>query len=583
MRDGAKLNTTILIRKDANAAPLILDRTPYNAKKLTSLSQGPAFATTLLPFHADLMRAGYIIVLQDVRGKDGSEGDYVMARPLNPGGVDNATDAYDTIDWLVKNVPESNGRVGTIGISYNGYAALMSLIDPHPALRASVPIDPMVDGWKGDDWFHNGAYRQFMTEWLYRQTTTKGSALRWPDTALDSYDGWLARGSAGGTARAFGIDKLPAWRKMAEHPAYDAFWQDQALDRVLAQRGISVPTLLVHGSWDQEDIYGAPALFEATRGTPSSDKVRLVIGPWNHGGAGLGDGASLGPIKFRSDTAYWFRWNVMIPFFDQHLKDGAPAADIAPVTAFETGTNQWRQFDHWPQSCASGCAASSKPLYLRSGGTLAFTAPAPRESGFDEYVSDPAKPVTFRQRPIESLGGPKGEWKNWLVEDQRFAASRPDVLTYVSEVLTEPVRIAGKPVANLFASTSGTDSDWVVKLIDVYPAENPGDANLGGYQLPIAMDVLRGRYRDDPARPKPIPADATVRYRLDLPHTSHVFLPGHRIMVQIQSSWFPLYDRNPQRFVDNIMFAQPNDYMKATQRVFHKLGAASHIELPIAP
>jgi putative CocE/NonD family hydrolase len=393
----------------------------------------------------------------------------------------------------------------------------------------------------------------------------------------DAYETWLSAGSAGALAKSAGMEQLPFWQRLIAHPAYDHYWSAQAVDKLLAVRPLTVPTLFIHSQWDQEDIYGAPAMFAATHASAvSRENSHLVIGPWRHGG-GNGDGSSLGAVKFDGDTGSWFRRNVLLPFLDAHLKDAAPAAEIATVTAFETGANVWRRYDNWPQSCAAGCTFKSKPLYLVAGAKLSAKAP------YDEYVSDPAKPVTYRLRPIRPTYADDSTWRRWLVDDQRFAADRPDVLVYTSGVLTAPVRIAGQTVAHLFASTSGTDSDWVVKLIDVYPDEVPGSADMGGYELPIAMDILRGRYRDDPARPSAIPAGRIIAYSLKLPHADHVFLPGHRIMVQVQSSWFPLYDRNPQTFVPNIFRADASSYVKATQRVFHTADAASYVDLPVAP
>jgi putative CocE/NonD family hydrolase len=343
-----------------------------------------------------------------------------------------------------------------------------------------------------------------------------------------------------------GMDQLPFWKRLTSHPAYDSFWQSQAVDKILADQPLAVPTLYVHSQWDQEDIYGATAAYAATESKDTRNDMNfLVIGPWRHGG-GNGDGSSLGAIKFDGDTGRWFRRTVLLPFLDAHLKDGGRKAEIAPVTAYETGANQWRRYDRWPQSCAEGCPNVSRKLYLAAGGKLSFAAPASDSVGFDEYISDPQKPVTYRPRPIRPTYAEDSTWRRWLVDDQRFAADRSDVLVYTGTVLTAPVRIAGQPIAHLFAATSGTDADWVVKLIDVYPDEVPGQVELGGYQLPIAMDILRGRYRNDPCHPTAIPANKVLEYSLKLPHADHIFLPGHRIMVQIQSSWFPLYDRNPQ-------------------------------------
>jgi putative CocE/NonD family hydrolase len=567
MRDGVKLYTVLIIPKAAGKFPVMLDRTPYSADQGTSRAFGVLPENILSAAYAELVRAGYIVAVQDVRGKYKSQGDYVMNRPLvgplNPTKVDHSTDAYDTIDWLVKNVPEANGRVGTIGTSYDGFTTLMSLVNPHPALKAAVPINPMVDVWKGDDWFHNGAFRQEMISYVYGQTASKKSDEEWFSGAYDDYQTYLRHGSAGAYGRAMGMDQLPFWQRLAQHPAYDEFWQDQAVDRILAARPLTVPTLLVDSEWDQEDIYGATAVFDAVKANDNGN-ARLVLGPWHHGQAN-GTAVALGPLDWGSDTAKWFRHNVMIPFLNQHLKDGPPA-DIARVTAFEGGTNQWRRLADWPQACARACPANLTPLYLAPGNRVSFDAPSGR--AFDSYVSDPARPVTYRARPNVSPWATGSTWRTWLVDDQRFAEARPDVLTYQSQPLTQPLRLAGTPLVHLVASTSGTDSDWVVKLIDVYPDQYPQKPELGGYQLAIAMDVIRGRYRTDPAHPSALTANAPLTYEFALPGVSYTVQPGHRLMVQVQSSWFPLYDRNPQTFVPNIFFAKASDYRAATQKLF---------------
>jgi hypothetical protein len=567
MRDGVKLYAVLIIPKGARNAPIMLDRTPYSAEKATSRGSqlGPWPENILSSLSAELVRAGYIVAVEDVRGKYKSEGDYVMNRPivgpLNPTRVDHSTDAYDTIDWLVKNTPESNGRVGTIGTSYDGFTALMSLVNPHPALKASVPINPMVDVWKGDDWFHNGAFRQEMISYVYGQTATKESDEDWFTGGYDDYSTYLKYGSAAAYARAMRMEQLPFWMRLVQHPAYDEYWQDQAVDRILAARPLTVATLFVGSEWDQEDIYGAPAVFAVTKSSPNA---HLALGPWHHGQAN-GPAPSLGPFDWGSDTGKWFRANVMIPFLDEHLK-GGPPANIARVTAFEVGTNQWRRLADWPSACMTGCPANLTPIYLAPRSSLAFDAPA--ERAFDSYVSDPAKPVTYRARPNLSPWAQGSTWRTWLVDDQRFADGRPDVLTYSTAALTEPLKLAGTPLVHLVASTSGTDSDWVVKLIDVYPDQYPQRQELGGYQLAIAMDVIRGRYRSDPAKPQALTPNAPLTYEFALPTVDYVVQPGHRLMVQVQSSWFPLYDRNPQTFVPNIMFAAPGDYRAASQRVF---------------
>ncbi|HYV25652.1 MAG TPA: CocE/NonD family hydrolase, partial [Pyrinomonadaceae bacterium] len=531
-----------------------------------------------------IVEGGYIRVVQDVRGKYGSEGDYVMNRPLrgplNPTKVDHATDTYDTIDWLVKNVKESNGKVGILGISYDGFLPLMALVNPHPALKVSVPMNPMVDGWMGDDWFHNGAFREQNLPYIYEQDGSRSNDYKWWTTHFDDYDMYMQAGSAGELGRQRGLEQVGFWRKLVEHPSYDSWWQQQAMDKLLAKEPLKVPVMLVHSLWDQEDIYGAIAVYKAIEPKDlDNNRVFLVMGPWHHGQE-IADGSSLGAIKWGSDTALYFRQKILRPFLDHYLKDDAPKMDVAPVTAFETGTNEWRSLKSWPT------VGKGKPLYLRENLKLSWgmmagvagTLPPP----YDEYISDPAKPVTNRIRPVPTAGYDScAQWPCWLVDDQRDFSGRQDVLAYTSDVLQEPVKISGQPIVNLIASTSGTDSDWVVKVIDVYPDETAPDPKLGGYQLAVSMDIFRGRYREGFDNPKAITPNEPLLYRWSLPTTNHVFLPGHRIMIQIQSSWFPLYDRNPQRFVPNIFWAKPADYKKATQRVYHTAEKASYVELPV--
>ena len=589
MRDGVRLYTVILVPKGAKSAPILLTRTPYNAAALTSHAASNHLGAILYGYDNAtdvIVEGGYIRVVQDVRGKYGSEGDYVMNRPLrgplNPTPVDHATDTYDTIEWLVKNVPESNGRVGILGISYDGFLALMALFDPHPALKVAVPMNPMVDGWIGDDWFHNGAFRQQMMPYIYEQEATRASEAKWWTSHHDDYDMFMQAVSAGELGRRRGLEQVGFWRKLLEHPAYDSFWRDQAVDRLLAARSLQVPVMLVHSLWDQEDIYGAVAVYKALEPKDSAnDKVFLVLGPWYHGQM-IQDGSSLGALRFGSDTALHFRREMLGPFLAEHLKDGAPKAGIAPVAAFETGTNTWRYLNAWPAGCTSGCSIRPTPLYMAAGRKMRFEAPAADEAPFEEYVSDPARPVPYRARPIQPVGYENGlTWSQWLVDDQREASGRPDVATFVSDSLAAPIKISGRPVANLVASTSGTDSDWVVKLIDVYPDQVAGQPAMGGYQLMVSADIFRGRYRESREEAKPIAPDQPLPYRFELPTANHVFLPGHRIMVQVQSSWFPLYDRNPQTFVPNIFWAKPGDYRKAVQRIYHAPGRASCVELPL--
>jgi putative CocE/NonD family hydrolase len=588
MRDGVKLHTVIVIPKGAQHAPIVLSRTPYNASGRARRNSSPLMAATLGQGDEVMVGEGYIRVFQDVRGKYGSEGDYVMTRPLrgplNDTRTDHSTDAWDTIDWLVKNIPESNGKVGMIGSSYEGFTVLMALIDPHPALKVAVPMSPMVDGWRGDDWFHNGAFRMPNLNYIANQTTAKGSGAPVATGVYDDYDSALRGGSVADYAKRLGLDQLNFTKKLFEHPAYDSYWQNQALDKILAKRPLKVPTMTVVGYWDQEDIYGAYASYAAVEPQDkANNKNFLVVGPWRHSGVNY-EGASLGVFKFTGDTALEFRRDYMQPFLDQYLKDGAPAADTPPVLFYQTGVNRWQRLQQWPLACADGCPAPLKPFYLKAGFQLGFDAPdvagsAKGSAAYDEYVSDPVKPVPFVARPVRMSDG--NVWRPWLVSDQRGVSDRTDVLSYVTEPLKTRLQISGQTMVNLFASTTGTDADWVVKLIDVYPDEVPSQPELGGYQLGIAMDIFRGRYRNSLEHPSPITANAVEKYRFALPNANHVFLPGHRVMVQIQSSWFPLYDRNPQTYVPNIFYAKPADYQKATLRVYHAGAQSSALELPV--
>lgn len=578
MRDGVKLHTVIVIPKGAKNAPILLTRTPYNAETMTRQAESNDMRVLLEGFDnaADVIVAGgYIRVVQDIRGKHGSGGDFVMTRPLagspfNRTSVDEATDAYDTIDWLVKHVAESNDKVGIIGISYDGFTALMALVNPHPALKVAVPMDPMVDGWRGDDWFHNGAFRQYAIAAIHG-SETRDNSREFPWDSVDRYDSFMRAGSVGELARRNGTDTVQFWRNIVEHPAYDDFWQSQALDRILASQPLTVPVMIAGSLWDQEDIYGATAVYQAIESRDHTGKqVYLTLGPWHHAQS-IFDGSSVGKIRWGHDTAKWWRQQVLAPFLAHHLK-GAPM-DVAPVTAFQSGTNQWRRLKQWPP------APVNAKLYLKPNGELGFDAPAGPEQTAD-YISDPANPVTFVPRPMR-VDDNGEQWESWLTTDQRTSAARPDVVTFTSKVLDKAVSIAGEPMVKLTASTSGSDSDWIVKLIDVYPNRVAGDAAMSGYQLPIAMEIFRGRYRQSLSQAERIEPNVPLRYEFALPDAHHVFQPGHRIMVQVQSSWFPLYDRNPQTFVANIFLAKPGDYVKATQKIVVAGPDASHIELPV--
>ncbi|WP_353218231.1 CocE/NonD family hydrolase, partial [Sandarakinorhabdus sp.] len=540
MRDGVKLFTVVVMRKGTSAGPMLLTRTPYSAARATARTVSLQITEILPVADRELVLDRYIRVYQDVRGIHKSEGDYVMTRPLrgplNATATDHSTDAYDTIDWLVKNVPESNGRVAITGSSYPGFTALMALIDPHPALKAAVPMSPMVDGWMGDDWFHNGAFRQGFLDYFVKQTGSKSA-----DTAVamgrrDYYAEFLSAGSAAGFAARYGFDGLPSVKKLMEHPAYDSWWQGQALDRLLGNRPLTVPTMLVVGQWDQEDSYGAPAVYRALEPKDVGNKMlSLVIGPWRHSGVNY-DGSGLGVLKFVGDTGLQFRTSVMKPFLDSHLKTGAPAHDTPPVFTYAVGADAWQRHDRFP-------AGDAVNLYLDDRFGLSLTAPAAK-AAHDDYVSDPAHPVPFVPVPVDLAD--RGMWGSWLVSDQRHASARPDVVTYMSAPLKAPLQIHGQPEANLFASTSGTDSDWVVKLIDVFPEENSVKPDLAGLQLGIGMEIFRGRYVKGFDTPGALTPGKAEKYRFLLPGVNHVIPAGHRLMVQVQSTWFPLYDRNPQ-------------------------------------
>jgi putative CocE/NonD family hydrolase len=585
MRDGVKLYTVIVTPKSATHAPILLTRTPYNAKGRAARTESPHMLDELPQGDDVFVGAGYIRVFQDVRGKYGSEGESYMTPPplgpLNKTGTDDTTDAYDTIDWLVKNLPQSNGKVGMLGSSYEGFTVVMALINPHPALKVAAPESPMVDGWMGDDWFHYGAFRQPNLDYFAGQTEAHGGGAGIPREGYDDYTNYLSKGSAGDFARYGGLDQLPFWKKVEEHPAYDFFWQGLALDHIMAGLPLRVPTMWLQGLWDQEDMWGAIHAYEAVEPKDKANDMNyLVMGPWRHSQVNY-EAFSLGPLRWNGDTDLQFRRDVLLPFFNQYLLDGAPKADTPPVLIYNTGENHWDRFKAWPLSCDNGCANASKPLYLTAGGGLSFEAPKADAAKYDEYVSDPAKPVPYRPRPVVASDG--AAWQTWLVTDQRFVDGRTDVLTYETGPLTAPLRVSGAPMVNLVASTSGTDSDWVVKLMDVYPGTVPSLPSMGGYELPISLDIFRGRYRNSFEHPEAIVPDKPLAYSFGLPTVNHVFLPGHRVMVQIQSTLFPLYDRNPQTYVPNIFDARPADYQKATQRVWHTPGEASFINLPVVP
>ena len=582
MRDGTKLYTVIMMKKGTRNGPILLSRTPYDAHAAMFSNPSEQGANMLWAMYREFFDDNYIIVQQDIRGLHRSEGTFIMNRPivgpLNHTGIDESTDAYDTIDWLVKHVPESNGRVGTIGSSYLGFLTLATEIDPHPALKAAVPESPMVDGWRGDDWFHNGAFRVGSLDFALSQSTGKADAgVSIPHGSGDDYTRYLDAGSIGDYAQKYNIENVPFVQQLFQNPAYTEFWSGQAVDKWMGARPLTVPTMLEVGEWDQEDSYGAPAVYRALKDKyEGTDLLHLVIGPWRHSGANH-YGYQLGALTFNGDTALQWRTGWLKPFLDHYLK-GTADPHTPPVLTYASGINKWEESPRWPMGTLT-------PLYLTSGLGTSFERPA--ETGSDSYVSDPSKPVPFLPRPIDM--GDENQWHSWLVHDQRFVDGRPDVLTYEGPVLNHAVHIMGSPQVDLFASTSGTDSDWVVKLIDVYPDQKPegneqgSGPDMSGFELPIGIEIFRGRYSKNLARPEPLQPGKPEEYRFALPNVDHVILPGHRIMVQVQSSLFPLYDRNPQTFVPNIFYAQAKDYRAATQRVYTGGATPSAVMLPIVP
>ncbi|HYA63527.1 MAG TPA: CocE/NonD family hydrolase [Candidatus Sulfotelmatobacter sp.] len=577
MRDGVKLYTEIYTPRDAKEPlPMLMKRTPYG------ISRGPQSYSGQLYGDRDLYADGYIFVYQDIRGRYGSGGNFEMNRPVHdpsdPKGVDESTDAYDTIDWLVKNVPKNNGRVGIRGISYDGFLAAMAMVNPHPALKAVSEQACMGDAWMGDDFFHNGAFRQsYGFEYAALMETTNEN-YRFKFDRFDLYDWFLRLGPLSNANELYFHGKIPTWNNFIKHPTYDEFWKRHAVEYSLKKT--EVPNLNVAGWWDQEDFYGPMRTYENLEKSDAKHLNFLVVGPWNHGGWELGTGESLGEIPFDSNTAEYFRLKVEAPWFAYWLHDRG-SLPLKEALLFQTGSNTWTRFDAWPPK-----DAQKRNLYFAEGGKLSFDAPeTASQDAFNSYVSDPAHPVPYRHRPVDMTypGDHPGKWYTWLVQDQRFVDNRPDVLTWQTDELQDDVTIAGQVTAKLFASTTGTDSDWVVKLIDVYPQKVESDWKLSGYELMIADEIFRGRYRTSYEKPEPIVAGEITPYTIDLHTADHVFLKGHRIMVQVQSTWFPLYDRNPQKFVPNIFEAKESDYQKAMQKIYRSKEYPSSVEISVVP
>jgi len=571
MRDGIRLHTRIFIPKGITALlPLVLTRTPYGVAGAAGSFDGS---------YAELAAEGFIFVFQDIRGRFGSEGTFVMLRPprdkRDPKAVDEGSDTYDTIEWLLRNVPRNNGRVGMLGVSYPGWLTVMAMLDPHPALKAVSPQASPASMFLGDDFHHNGAFR---LSYGFEYVTMMEGSKEFSPFAFDQYDtySWyLSLGSLANADQRYLHGKYPTWNNFVAHPNYDAFWQRESVMQYLDR--VTVPTLNVAGWWDQEDFYGPLKIYETLEPHDRKGLNYLVVGPWNHGGWRGRSGQKLGNIDFGDSTSVYFKRNIEAPWFAYWLKDKGTLS-LAEATTFEAGANAWRSYQSWPPPPTQ---ATPRRLYFHAGGRMAFQPPVAADSGFDAYVADPARPVPYRARPILPTYGRGSTWSTWLVDDQRFAQDRPDVVAWETPALEEDVVIAGNITAHLFASTTGSDADWVVKLIDVYPEQYEPDPKLGGYQLMVSNEVFRARYRKSFEQPEAVAPNQTREYAIDLHSQNYRFRKGHKIRVQVQSSWFPLIDRNPQTFMPSIFAAKESDFRAATQRVFRSPSAASFIQLPV--
>ena len=585
MRDGIKLFTAIYIPNDKTEKhPILVTRTPYSCAPY-----GKEFSSRLWERHWKYYaRENYIIVVQDVRGRWMSEGEFEDVRPFNKNktGVetDEASDTYDAIDWMVKNLPGNNGNVGVFGISYPGFYSTMAAASGHPALKAVSPQAPVTDWFMGDDFHHNGAFFQLDGFGFYSgfgkprpKPTTIGSP-GFNFKVRDNYKFFLEAASLKKLAALMG-DSIQFWKKMYAHPNYDTWWQ--ARDARRAMYNVKPAMLVVGGLFDAEDCYGAWNLYKAIEKQNPSANNKIVMGPWSHGQWSSGDGSFLGNVKFGMNTAHWYQNNIEIPFFNYYLKGKGEVEKIPEATIFFSGENQWKKLDQWPPA-----AMQSKDIFLTENGGLSWTAPAGKES-FSAYTSDPAHPVPYTEDVHH------GRTREYMTDDQRFAARRPDVLTFQTDVLTEDITLAGVVTANLKVSISGTDADFVVKIIDVfpddfiYPGDKPqagrtagGSYPMGGYQMMVRGEIMRGKYRNSFETPTPFKPGKVETVRFDLPDVAHTFKKGHRLMIQIQSSWFPLADRNPQQFM-NIYEANETDFKKAVIRIFHDAKNQSSIVLPV--
>jgi len=570
-RDGIKLHTVIFTPKNqAEALPFLLERTPYGVSDYPSPEKNG--------YIKDMADDGYIFVYQDIRGRYLSEGTFAMQRfnrnKKDPKAIDESTDTYDTFNWLLKNIKNNNGKAGMYGISYDGWTTVMGALDPHPALVAVSEQATPSDMFLGDDFHHNGAFRlSYGFEYAFMEEATKTDSL-FPFDNYDTYEWYLKLGPLSNVNKKYFFNKLPSWNDFVNHPNYDEFWKKQSTPYRLDSPRVHI--MNVAGWWDQEDFYGPQKAYEKWEKTDVHHKNYIVIGPWNHGGWAGGPGDKLGNINFDSPTGEKFRKEIQARWFAYYLK-GKGDGNFAEAITFQTGSNTWKNYDSWPPK-----NAVKKNLYFQADGKLSFEKPATTSTDtYDSYISDPAHPVPYRTRPIEETYGPGSRWYTWLTEDQRFVNNRPDVLSWQTETLTDDVTVTGNIFAKLFAATTGSDADWVVKLIDVYPEQYPKEPKMAGYEFMVANDVFRGRFRKSFETPEAMTPNKVEEYTVDLHSLNHVFKKGHKIMVQVQSTWFPIIDRNPQKFVPNIFDAKEEDFQMATHKIYRSAEAASHIELSV--
>lgn len=570
-RDGIHLHTVIFTPKNqSEALPFLLERTPYGVNEYPSPDKNV--------YVKDMAEEGYIFVYQDIRGRYLSEGKFEMQRfnrnKKDPKAIDESTDTYDTFDWLLKNIKNNNGKAGMYGISYDGWTTVMGAIDPHPALVAVSEQATPSDMFLGDDFHHNGAFRlSYGFEYAFMEEASKTDTL-FPFSNYDTYEWYLKLGPLSNVNKKYFLGKLPSWNDFANHPNYDEFWKKQGLPYRLDLPRVNI--MNVAGWWDQEDFYGPQKAYEQWEKKDTQHKNYIVIGPWNHGGWANGLGNKLGNISFDSATGETFRKDIQARWFAYYLK-GKGDGNFAEAITFQTGSNTWKTYDSWPPK-----NAIHKNLYFHANGKLSFEKPGTTSTDtYDSYVSDPAHPVPYRTRPIEETYGPGSRWYTWLTEDQRFVQNRPDVLSWETEPLADDVTVTGNIFAKLFAATTGSDADWVAKLMDVYPEQYPKEPKMAGYEFMVANDVFRGRFRKSFETPEAIAPNKVEEYTIDLHSLNHVFKKGHKIMVQVQSTWFPIIDRNPQKFVPNIFEAIESDFQIATQKIYRSAEAASHIELSV--